>query len=215
MAETEAAEAEALAMAARSRAAELRRQADSDPEDSDGAASEVEGLAPETPSRRTSRSARMTVVCGVMLLCSLGLLAVSGLLVRHHQQAETERQRTAEYTSAARQIVVTLMSIDSAKAKDSVQAIIDSSAGQFKSDFEDASEDFVKVAQDAKVSTKAAVQAAAVQTMSADTAQVLVTVTSTVSNAAGADRQPRSWRLSLELTRDGGQIKMSKLEFVP
>jgi Mce-associated membrane protein len=44
---------------------------------------------------------------------------------------------------------------------------------------------------------------------------VLVAATSTISNPAGVNQQPRSWRLSVNLTRDGGQIKMSSMEFIP
>jgi len=48
-----------------------------------------------------------------------------------------------------------------------------------------------------------------------DSAVVLVSATSRVTNAAGAKQEPRSWRLSVNLQREGDQIKMSKVEFVP
>jgi Mce-associated membrane protein len=51
--------------------------------------------------------------------------------------------------------------------------------------------------------------------MTNDTAVVLVSATSRVTNAAGAKQEPRTWRLSVNLQRDGGQIKMAKVEFVP
>ena len=59
------------------------------------------------------------------------------------------------------------------------------------------------------------VTAAAVQSMTDDSAEVLVAATSRVSNTTGANQQPRSWRLSVSLQREGEQIKMSKVEFVP
>jgi Mce-associated membrane protein len=36
-----------------------------------------------------------------------------------------------------------------------------------------------------------------------------------LTNATGAQHEPRAWRLSVTVTRDGGQIKMSKVEFMP
>jgi Mce-associated membrane protein len=51
--------------------------------------------------------------------------------------------------------------------------------------------------------------------MTDDSAVVLVSATSRVTNAAGAKQEPRAWRLSVDLQRDGGQIKMAKVEFVP
>ena len=165
--------------------------------------------------RRFRRPGWTTVAAGIAVLCTCALLAASAYMTWHHRQAVGEQQRAAEFAAAARQIVVTLMSIDSTKAKDDVQRIIDSSTGQFRDDFQSAADDFIKVSQDAKVSTKATVQGAAVESMTDDSAVVLVAARSTVTNAAGANEEPRSWRLSVNLARDGGQIKMSSLEFVP
>ena len=72
-----------------------------------------------------------------------------------------------------------------------------------------------KVAQEYKVVTQATVNVVAVQTMTDDTANVLVAATSTVSNAAGQKQDPRAWRLAVDVARDGDQIKLAKVEFVP
>ena len=55
----------------------------------------------------------------------------------------------------------------------------------------------------------------AVQSMTKDTATVLVAVTTQVSNVASKQQEPRSWRLWVNLARDGGQLKLAKVEFVP
>lgn len=156
-----------------------------------------------------------TVLAGVAILVSVALLAASGYMIWYHQQAEREQQRRTEFAAAASQAAVTLMSIDSATAADNVRQIIDNSTGQFKDDIQASAEDLVKTAQDSQASTKATVGAAAVQSMDADSAVVLVSSSTTVSNSAGAGQQPRNWRLSLTMVRDGDQIKMSKVEFVP
>jgi Mce-associated membrane protein len=44
---------------------------------------------------------------------------------------------------------------------------------------------------------------------------VLVAATSKITNAAGAKDEPRTWRLKVTVTEDGGQYKVSKLEFIP
>jgi Mce-associated membrane protein len=51
--------------------------------------------------------------------------------------------------------------------------------------------------------------------MTGDSATVLVAATSTMSNSAGGQQPPRSWRLSVTVQRDRGQLKVSKVEFVP
>ncbi|MCV7004013.1 hypothetical protein H7J34_27935 [Mycolicibacterium alvei] len=165
--------------------------------------------------KRRWRPKLATVLAGVAILVSGALLAASGYVIWFHQQADREQQRRAEFSAAASQAAVTLMSIDSAKAEDNVRQIVDNSTGQFKEDIESSAEDLVRAAQDSKATTKATAKATAVQSMDADSAVVLVSTATTVSNSAGANQQPRNWRLSVTMVRDGEQLKMSKVEFVP
>jgi Mce-associated membrane protein len=148
-----------------------------------------------------------------MVTCALITLSV--LMVQHHRGVVRDQQRNAEYSAAARQSIVTMMSLDYSKAKEDVQRIIDNTTGQFKDDFQNNAPDFIKVAEDSKVVTDVSVNATAVESMTDNTATVLVSATSRVTNSAGAKQDPRSWRLSVDLKRDGGQIKMAKVEFVP
>ena len=69
--------------------------------------------------------------------------------------------------------------------------------------------------KDSKVVTRADVKATAVQSMTDDSAVVLVAAASEVSNSASNKQPPRGWRLSVTLQQDNGQPKMSKVEFVP
>ena len=188
---------------------ELPDQAD--PSDQD----DTDDQPPTSGEKRRWRPKLATVLAGVAILVSGALLAASGYLIWFHQQTDREQQRRAEFAAAASQAAVTLMSIDSAKAEDNVKQIVDNSTGQFKEDIESSAEDLVRAAQDSKATTKATAKATAVQSMDADSAVVLVSTATTVSNSAGANQQPRNWRLSVTMVRDGEQIKMSKVEFVP
>ncbi|MCA4724472.1 hypothetical protein H8Z57_03815 [Mycolicibacterium fortuitum] len=170
---------------------------------------------PVVDEKRRWRPKLATVLVAVAILLGGVLLAASGYMLWFHRQTDHEQQRRAEFAAAASQAAVTLMSIDSATAQDNVRQIIDNSTGQFKDDIQSSAEDLVKAAQDSKATTKATVRASAVQSMDADSAVVLVSSATTVSNSAGPNQQPRNWRLSLTMVEDGGQIKMSKVEFVP
>lgn len=183
-------------------------------------ASEFDGAeeAPDEVSAPAGRRGGFVLKVVAMTLASLltvALLGASGYMVWQHRNVAAEQQRRAEFAAAGRQSVVTLMSLDFNKAKDDVQRIIDNSTGTFKDDFKNQAEDFIKVAQDSKVITEVTVNVAAVESMTDDSAVVLVSATSRVTNSAGAKQEPRSWRLSVNLQREGGQIKMSKVEFVP
>ncbi|MGE2733056.1 hypothetical protein [Mycolicibacterium vaccae] len=238
-AEAEAAAAEARAAAARARAEEIRlRQkaeaaaadepvADDDADavahdDADAVdtveADEVDDSEAVAAPKRRLRLPHpnwKTVAASLVVVATLALLGLSGFMEWQHREAEQVRQQNAEYAAAARQSVVTLMSLDFNNAEADVQRIIDNSTGQFKSDFEQQSKDFVKVAQDSKVVTEVSVNSTAVQEMDHDTAEVLVAASSRVTNTAGANGEPRTWRLSVSLQKEDGQIKMAKVEFVP
>ncbi|MEH3140579.1 MAG: hypothetical protein PGN37_10420 [Mycobacterium kyogaense] len=211
-AEAEAVEAEARAATARARADELRRKADPQPDD--------DAVAPEPTDSVVGRGRRWRpsvtgLVSVIALLAGVALLTASGYLLWGHHLEQREVQRRAAFAAAASQAVVTLMSIDSAKAEDNVRQILDNSAGQFHDDFQAEAQDFVKTAQQSKSVTKADAQAVAVESMTPTTATVLVTAATTVSNSAGAYQQPRNWRLSVDMVDDGQQMKLTKVEFVP
>jgi Mce-associated membrane protein len=173
---------------------------------------------PPAPAPTRSRPRRVpwkAIGYGAAALVTIALLVVSVLMVVHHRQAQAEQQRAAEFAAAARQGVVTLMSLNFSTAKDDVQRIIDNAAGQFKEDFEASAEDFATVAERSKVVTEANVNATAVQSMTDNSAVVLVAATSRITNETGAKQDPRTWRLIVDVVRDGDRIKMSKVEFAP
>ncbi|WP_167099611.1 hypothetical protein [Mycobacterium sp. DL592] len=224
-AEAAAAEAEARAEAARARAEELRRKleaasesaeptvAEADGAEDEGAAGEPETLA--VKKRRPGVPSWRTVAASLVILLIAGLLGGTGFMLWQHKKAADERHRTAEYAAAARQGVVNLMSMDYNKAKESVQRLIDDSVGKFQNNFQETSDDLIKALQDSKMVTKVTVNDAAVEQMDDQTAVVLVAATSHREgpNAPKEDQQPRVWRVVVSLQRDGGQIKMSDVEF--
>lgn len=149
-------------------------------------------------------------------VAAAGLLMLTGFMVWQHVKAADHRERAAEYAAAARQNVVNLMSIDYSSAKDSVQRVLDGSTGKFHDNFAGTADDFVKALQDEKIITKATVNETAVESMTGESAVVLVSATSRREGPAAPKEQqrPRVWRVVLTLQRDGGQIKMSGVDFV-
>ena len=243
-AEAAEADAVAAAARARARAIRLRREAavvkaapaDAEPESSavelneptvadepitdeeadEESADEAVAEQPERTRRRPSKQLIVKIAAASLaVVVSLALLGLGGAMYWHHRNVVAQNQQSAEFAAAARQSVVTMMSLDFTKAEEDVQRILDNTTGDFKKDFEGQAQQFIEVAEQSKVVTTATVSAVAVQSMTKDTATVLVAVVTNVSNAASQKQDPRSWRLSVDVARDGNQIKLAKVEFVP
>ncbi len=149
----------------------------------------------------------------ILLICAF--VGASGYMMYQRHEITEHNQRVANFLAGARQGVVNMTSLDFNRAKEDVQRVIDSSTGQFRDDFQQRAKDFTTVVEQSKVVTQGTVNAAAVQSIDGNSALVLVAATSRITNAAGAKDEPRNWRLKVTVTEDGGQYKMSKLEFVP
>lgn len=239
-AEAEAAEAEALAAAARARAraARLKREAlamapaedenvpeeyadwedaeDYDDYDDYEAADQEAARSASWRRRLRVRLPRLSTIAmaaAVVIIC--GFTGLSGYIVWQHHEATERQQRAAAFAAGAKQGVINMTSLDFNKAKEDVARVIDSSTGEFRDDFQQRAADFTKVVEQSKVVTEGTVNATAVESMNEHSAVVLVAATSRVTNSAGAKDEPRAWRLKVTVTEEGGQYKMSKVEFVP
>ncbi len=131
-----------------------------------------------------------------------------------HYTITHNRQLAAEFAAAARQGVTALMSMDAQHAKEDIQRLIDACTGPLKAQVEAESGLMASHAEDSKVVSKVTVEATAVESVSDNSAVVLVAAKSDVTNADNTKRPPALWRLSVNVDRDGGQLKMSKVDFL-
>jgi Mce-associated membrane protein len=219
-AEAEAAEAEAAAEvdAADEQAPDTDPDAD-DVEESDLETDEetVEAAEPESRlawwRRRTPLLSATSKVAAIILICAF--VGTSGYMLWYEHDAIKRQQRAANFVAGARQGVVNMTSLDFNRAKEDVQRLLDSSTGEFRDDFQQRAKDFVSVVEQSKVVTQGTINATAVESMGEHSASILVAATSRITNAAGAKDEGRVWRIRVTVTEEGGQYKMSKLEFVP
>ncbi|OBI90326.1 hypothetical protein [Mycobacterium asiaticum] len=151
-------------------------------------------------------------VAAIILTCAF--VAASGYMLWYEHDANERHQRAANFVAGAKQGVINMTSLDFNRAKEDVQRLLESSTGEFRDDFQQRAKDFVTVVEQSKVVTQGTITATAVESMNDNSASVLVTATSRITNAAGAKDEPRVWRLRVTVTEEGGQYKMSKLEFV-
>src|SRR5579875_2220663 len=220
-AEAEAAAAEARAKAVRDRAIRLRRQAaeksdqssDYDGADLDSVSATGAVEASETGSgilpRRRWQPARKTMAAGAAIIVICISLAFSGYVLWADHTASQKRQRSAEFAAAARQDVMTLMTLDFKKTKEDMQRISDNSTGVFKERFPVIALQLTNGLERSKVVTTASVNDVAVESMTDNSAVVLVAATTQAKSPD--DPQPddnkrvQSWHIVLTLQRDNGR----------
>jgi len=193
---------------------EVADAADATPEASVSSDAETpeDPAAPPTKTRLRISMSVLLVASTIVTICAL--LGASGWMAWRHHYAVKERQDSAAFVSAARQGIINLTSLDFNKSKEDVQRIVDSATGDFKDQFQKTADDFASVVKDTKAVAEGSVAAAAVESMSKDSAVVLVLANERVTNAAGAKDQPRTFRFRVSVVRDGDQLKLSKVEFV-
>jgi Mce-associated membrane protein len=208
--EAAAAEAQARAFAARVRADTLRRQVG---KLDDKTVVEKIRDWPRPRWLRWPSAKLLAVAAAAVLICAS--LTVTVVMVLHHRHVVRDQRRAAEFSAAAQQSVVTMMTIDPATVQQNIKDVIANSAGKFKSALEAGEADeLVKGAQQSKVSTKATVRSVAVESMTENSAVVLVAATSEGTTPDNTKLPAASWRISLTLQRENGQIKTSEFEFV-
>ena len=210
LAEAEAAEADAQAEAelAKARAARLRNPESAESFDPDRPSPE-----PSPPAR--GRSLRRFAALAVGALVVIGLLGLTAFMVVQHSKVAAQRAYDRGIVEAASRGVMALLSIDHGKADADVKRVLDLSIGAFRDDFASRSEDFIKTARESKAVTLGSVTAAALDSTYPGNAVVLVAASSQVTNSNGARNDPRPWRMSVTMSLDENQWKMSNVEFVP
>jgi Mce-associated membrane protein len=217
-AEDEVARAEARAEAARARVARLRRAAETEDAKDDGVGLEADDRRP-TKSFRSRlrwprRPRRKAAAVGVGIVLGCASLGASGYMVWQHHILMHNRQLAREYAAAARQGVTTLMSFDANHVKEEFQRIIDASTGELKDQLSATASFRAKQAEEAKASSKVAVQAVAVESVTDNSAVVLVSAKSDVTDADNTKRPPALWQISITINRVDGQLKMSRVDFL-
>jgi Mce-associated membrane protein len=218
-------ELDARAAAARARATRLRAQAETAAREQDNTsgsggddAAIVSGERTEpTPvrPRRLRRPGRRTVAVAVAALIACAALAGNGYLFWHHSEVVKQRQRGAEFAAVARDAVIMMISLNPAKARDDMQRFADSTTGMFKAGILMSAEDAVKALEQSKVSSMGTVQAVAVESMTKDSALVLVTAKAEFAKPGEAKPQSQRVRLAVTVQRENGQLKISRIEFIP
>jgi Mce-associated membrane protein len=171
-----------------------------------------------TPKGAGGPRRKMSAAWSAALICVVTIAALAGLLgwlgFRAHQ-ARTAQDHRDLFLQVGRQAAVNLTTIDWQHAEADVQRVVDGATGSFRDDFAARSQPFIDVVKQSKSTTVGTISEAGLESVSANSAQVLVAVSVKTSNSAAPQQLPRSWRMRIAVEGVGDQAKVSNVEFVP
>jgi Mce-associated membrane protein len=182
----------------------------------DGAQGDSEPTAPSDPGERVAprrHRVRVALMAGLLIVTLLGTL-VGWLGFRAHESHLRAQQRGL-FLAAARQGALNLTTISYTEVDADIKRILDSATGKFHDDFQNRSQPIVEVVKQAQSRSQGTVTEAGLESVQGNTAEALVAVAVTTSNAAAAQQQPRAWRMRISVQKMGEQAKVSNVEFVP
>jgi len=173
---------------------------------------DIEDYAAAAPANEPMSPARRALLLALAVALALAVL-VGWLGFRAYQSEQVHTQRS-QFLQVAKQGALNLTTIDWQKAESDVQRILDSATGQFHDDFAKRAQPIIEVVKQAKSTSVGTITDAGLESQTADSAQVLVAVAVTTSNAGAPQPDPRAWRMRVWVQRVGDQAKVSNVEFV-
>lgn len=155
---------------------------------------------------------RLALIAGLVLVVVLAV--VIGWLGYQTYQAGQDRKERELFLEVGRQAAQNLTTIDWERADADVQRVLDVATGTFYDDFQKRAEPFLEVVKEAKSKSVGTLNEAGLESVSGDTAEVLVAITVQSSNAGAPEQAPRAWRMRLTVQRVDDGAKVSQVEFV-
>jgi Mce-associated membrane protein len=175
--------------------------------------SEADRDADGAPVQCRRSHVRQALVVGLAVVTALAAL-VGWLGFRAYQSRSADQQRSL-FLQVGRQGAINLTTIDWQHADTDVERILNSATGTFFDDFSKRSQPFIDVVKQAQSTSVGTVTEAGVESVTGDSAQVLVAVSVKTSNIGAPEQMPRSWRMRINVQRVGDQAKISNVGFVP
>jgi Mce-associated membrane protein len=156
---------------------------------------------------------RLALLIGLTMAAALAaLIGILGVRAYHAHQSAALR---ALYLQAGRQGAVNLTTIDWHHADADVQRILGSATGPFYDDFSQRSQPFIDVVKKVQSVSTGTVTVAGLESATDTDAQVLVAVSVQTTTNEAPQQTSRAWRMRVAVQKNGDDVKVSNVEFVP
>ncbi|MBM7366027.1 hypothetical protein [Gordonia hydrophobica] len=156
----------------------------------------------------------------LVALALTSLLVVAGIVLSavfgvQYYQIRKDRELRAEYSSFARQMVVSMFTLNPDNADQMYKNVMDNTSGRARQMFKDNMKNTAKMIREGDMVTKTTVLADAVSKASADEGSVLVVLDwEGYPSKDKKSAQSASFRLRVDMTRLNGALKMTYLDWV-
>lgn len=134
--------------------------------------------------------------------------------LRWQESQRVERQRSL-LLEVGKQGALNLTTIDYAQADADAARIVDGAAGAFKDDFAKRAPAFVELVKRSHAKSEGTVTGAGIESLSGESARVLVSVSVKTTTSDAAEPQTSLWRMRIDVTKVGDDLKISNVGFVP
>lgn len=169
---------------------------------------------PQKPvGKRRDSSLRAAVVAGVVAVVAVG--GVAGWLGWRAFQAHQMQNQRAAFLEAGGQAALNLTTIDFTNVDAGVALIVNAATGEFREDFQQRAPAFIDVVKQAQSKSVGTLNAAGVESVDGDRAQILVAMSVKTTTPADTEPQPRAWRMRVSLQETSDGPKVSDVEFIP
>jgi len=156
----------------------------------------------------------------VRLALSFGAVAVAAIVAiagwlgyQIHQSHQVEQQREL-FLRVARQCALDLTTISHTEVDADIRHLLNSSIGMFHEDMQHQSQPFVDLVKRDQSKTVGTINEAGLQSVTGDSARVLVAVSVTTTTAALPEQHTSSYRMRIDVKKVDDGAKVSNVEFI-
>jgi Mce-associated membrane protein len=171
--------------------------------------------SPSKPPRASRSHRQMPMAVTISLLTMLVLGGLAGWNTLRAGRSESVQHQRDVFLQAGRQAALDLTTMSYTDVDAGMQRILESSTGAFHDDFRQRSKPLADVIKRTQSRTEGTIAAAGLESVTGDSAQVIVAVSVKTADQSAAEGPPRMWRMRIGIQQIGGQAKVSNVAFVP
>jgi Mce-associated membrane protein len=178
--------------------------------ETDDAAEEPDEEKPPWHTRHARGLGRTVVVS----LVAVVLLVAGGGVLWWVRAQHDNHARDAAITLAAREAVLTLLTLNPEDVYGSLNQVLAASTGDWRQQFAQNADQFTKVVRDGQVRMKATIAASAIQNADDNRATVLVSANAVIANSESPQGYPAVYRVLMILEHQNDRWLVADLQFV-